>query len=452
MKKRIWLVLSLTVLAAMVVSACGPAATTEAPQPTSPPVDTAATEDAMHAAETEAAGEEMHAAETEEAMHAAETEAAAPTQPAVAELIVWADAFRAPVIEEIGATFEEEFGVKISVVALGFGDIRDQMKVAAPAGEGPDIIIGAHDWLGELVTNGLLAPIDLGDKADLFAPEAIQAFTYEGELYGMPYAIENIALFRNTDLVPDAPETWTEVIEIATELEDAGTVTQGYVLQQGDPYHFFPIQTAFGGYVFGQNSDGTYNPDDVGIDSEGSLAAAEWLDTMVKEGHLKEGVDGPTMVGLFESGQAAMIITGPWSLTQLRDSGVPYAISPIPDETGEGRPFLGVQGFMVSAFSKDPLLAQTFLLEFVATEEVMSQLYIDRPPAFLPVVESLDDPDLAAFGEAGVGALPMPAIPEMSAVWTAWGDAVTLIFQQQSAPDEAFQNAAQQIRDAIAEQ
>ena len=34
-------------------------------------------------------------------------------------------------------------------------------RVAGPAGEGPDIIIGAHDWLGELVTNGLLAPIDL---------------------------------------------------------------------------------------------------------------------------------------------------------------------------------------------------------------------------------------------------------------------------------------------------
>jgi maltose-binding protein MalE len=39
----------------------------------------------------------------------------------------------------------------------------------------------------------------------------------------------------------------------------------------------------------------------------------------------------------------------------------------------------------------------------------------------------------------------------MSAVWTAWGDAVTIIFQQQQAPEEAFQNAAEQIRTAIAE-
>lgn len=36
----------------------------------------------------------------------------------------------------------------------------------------------------------------------------------------------------------------------------------------------------------------------------------------------------------------------------------------------------------------------------------------------------------------------MPAIPEMSAVWTAWGDAVTLIMQEQV--------AAEQIRNTIA--
>ena len=47
-------------------------------------------------------------------------------------------------------------------------DISDQFQIAAPAGEGPDIIVGAHDRAGTLVASGLLAPIDLGDKADDF--------------------------------------------------------------------------------------------------------------------------------------------------------------------------------------------------------------------------------------------------------------------------------------------
>ena len=59
-------------------------------------------------------------------------------------------------------------------------------------------------------------------------------------------------------------------------------------------------------------------------------------------------------------------------------------------------------------------------------------------------IERVDDP---AAGENG---LPMPAIPEMSVVWSAWGDAIVLISQQREAPDVAFKNAAEQIRAAIA--
>src|SRR5690606_5869897 len=84
------------------------------------------------------------------------------------ELLIWADDTRAPIMEELGAQFEAEFGVPVKVTELGFGDIRSQLAVAGPAGEGPDIIIGAHDWLGELIINGLIEPIDLGELVDDF--------------------------------------------------------------------------------------------------------------------------------------------------------------------------------------------------------------------------------------------------------------------------------------------
>ncbi|HIP73267.1 MAG TPA: extracellular solute-binding protein [Anaerolineae bacterium] len=373
-------------------------------------------------------------------------------------LTIWADDTRAPILQDLADDFEAEYGVALIVEEIGFGDIRDQMTIAAPAGEGPDIIVGAHDWLGELVSNGVVAPIDLGDKADLFLPNALEAFRYEGELYGMPNAIENVALFINTDMVPECPTTWDDVFTISEELsanntDDIESNTYGFVRMEGDPYHFFPIQTAFGGYVFGVDENG-YNPEDVGIDSEGSLAAAEWYDAYVKAGLQPAGVDWDTMHLMFENGQAAMIITGPWALDRIRESGVNYAICDLPGETEPaGAPFLGVQGFMVNAFSEDPLLAQIFLTDFVATDEVM-QAFFDanpRPSAFIPVLEAIDDPDMAAFGSAGKNALPMPAIPEMASVWEAWGNAVTLISQQGDAPDAAFMNAAEQIRTTISE-
>ena len=449
MNKKIWSLISLLLIATLILAACGTPAATEPPPAATEPL----------AAPTEPMAEPtepmVEPTEAPAATEPAATEPAAATEPVEAGLTIWADETRAPILSDLAADFQAQYGVGLNIQQLGFGDIRDQLKVAGPAGEGPDIIIGAHDWLGELVTNGLLAPIDLGDKQDQFDEGALNAFTYEGQLYGMPYAIENVALYRNTELVPEAPETWEEVQEIAAQLEADGTVTQGYVLQQGNPYHFYPIQSAFGGYVFGRDAEGNYDPDDVGIDSEGSIAAAEWLDQMVKEGHLQPEVGDDVMNEMFESGEAAMLVTGPWYLQRYRDANVPYAISNIPaGPAGEGRPFLGVQGFMISAFSNDPVLAQAFLTEYVATEETMQKLYEtgQRASAFLPVQAGIDDPDLAAFAEAGANGDPMPAIPEMSAVWTAWTDAITLIFQQQQAADEAFTNAAEQIRTLIEQQ
>ncbi|MBK8432028.1 MAG: extracellular solute-binding protein [Chloroflexi bacterium] len=367
-------------------------------------------------------------------------------------LTIWADDTRAPVIEALGAQFSEEYGVGIIVQQVGFGDIRENFTVAAPAGEGPDIIIGAHDWLGELATSGLLAEMDLGDLAEDFSPAAVDAFRYDGVLYGLPYAVENVAFFYNKDLIETPPTTWTEVQELAAELEAEGVVQYGYVLQPADAFHFMPIQTAFGGYVFGTNENG-YDPTDVGLDSEGSIAAAQWLEGMIADGHLSADLDWDAVHALFETGEAAMMITGPWAVARFKEAGVNYGIANLPGETQDSAPFLGVQGFMVSAFSADPLLAQAFLTEFVATEEAMTQIFAsgDRPPAHLGVLAGLTDPDLLAFGEAGANGQAMPAIPEMSAVWGAWGDAITLIFQAQQPADEAFTNAAEQVRNAINE-
>ena len=365
-------------------------------------------------------------------------------------LVVWADDTRAPVLNDLAEGFEAETGVALEVQEVGFGDIREQIKVAGPAGEGPDILIGAHDWLGELVANGLVAEMDLGDLAGDFVPAALQAFTFEGTLYGLPYALENVAFFRNTDLVPDAPETWDDVRAISEELTDADAGTYGFVIQQNDPFHFYGIQTAFGGYVFGTNDDGSYNPDDVGIDSEGSIAAAEWLEGMAADGLIPAGLDWDPMHALFETGDAAMFITGPWALDRLQESGVNYAISDIP---GEGQPFLGVQGFMINAFSENQALAQAFLTNFVATEDTMQALWEagNRPSALTSVFDGIEDEDFAAFGSAGVNAQPMPAIPEMGAVWGAWGDAMQLVHSGEAGGADAFGDAAEAIRTTIAE-
>jgi maltose/maltodextrin transport system substrate-binding protein/arabinogalactan oligomer/maltooligosaccharide transport system substrate-binding protein len=420
MKNKLSLMFSLLLISAFVLAACGGGAT-EAP----------ATEEPVVAPPTE----EPAPAPTEEP---------APAEPA-GTLRIWADDTRAPILQDLADEVLAAYNLEL-IVELKSA-IRDDFQVAAPLGEGPDIIVIAHDQAGTLVENGLLAEVDLGDKAGDFAPTALDACTFDGTLYCMPYATENLAFFYNTELVSSAPATWEEVLTVGRELKDAGSVD--YVMAvTGTTYDAYPIFTAYGGYIFGKDANGNWNPQDLGVDSPGMIEGVQWLADGVANGDFPADWDWANNHALFETGAAPFIMAGPWALDRIRESGVPYAITSFPDG---GYSFAGTQGFFINAQSDNVLLAQAFLNEFVASEDTMLRLYEagGRPPAYLPALALVDDPDQVAFAEAGENANMMPAIPAMGSVWGSWNDAVVLARDGQQDAETALQNGAAQIRSLI---
>ncbi|MEA1903403.1 MAG: extracellular solute-binding protein [Actinomycetota bacterium] len=447
-KRTVWL--ALLAALAMVLAACSPSdagdtTTTEGEATVTTEAPAATTTTEAEVTETTAAGEDTTT--TTEAIVRAD-----------ADLVIWADDTRAPVIQAFADDFAAAQGITVAVQELGFGDIRDRLITAAPAGEGPDVIIGAHDWLGGLVAAGVVAPLDIAAVEGDFATAAVSAFNYEGQIYGLPYAIENIALIRNVDLVPDSPATFEDMVDTALALQTDGTITLPLALQEngnGDPFHNYPIVTSLGGYVFGLNADGSYNPDDIGIDSEGGLAAAVYFGELSDQGVISIDTLYDVMIESFSTGAAPFAITGPWALGSFDEAGVNYVVEAIPSVGGgEPQPFIGVQGFMVSQFAENPLIASTFVIDYMATQEAQEALFGagGRPPAHTAAfdVVAAADPNIKGFGEAGQNGYPMPAIPQMGAVWQAWTDAYELIFTG-SDPVEAFTNAAEQIRATIAE-
>jgi maltose-binding protein MalE len=142
-----------------------------------------------------------------------------------------------------------------------------------------------------------------------------------------------------------------------------------------------------------------------------------------------------------------MIFTGPWDVKDLVASKVNFAVANIPTMKQTPRPFVGSQGFMLSSFGKNKALAKTFLTDFIATDDTMKAIYTADPryPAFKSVQGGIDQ-YVAGFGESAKTGDPLPAIPQMAAVWDSWGKAITLIFQQQTPPDQAITDAANAIR------
>jgi arabinogalactan oligomer / maltooligosaccharide transport system substrate-binding protein len=421
MKLKLSMLFGLLMIASLVLSACGGgAAPTEAPVATAAPAT--------------------------EAPAATEAPTEAPAAEPAGTLRIWADGNRAPILQDLADEVLAAYNLELVVEEKS--SIRDDFQVAAPLGEGPDIIVIAHDQAGTMVANGLLAPVDIGDKAADFAPKALEACTFDGVLYCMPYATENLAFFYNTDLVETPPTTWDEVVSQGEALKAEGKVD--YIMAvTGTTYDVYPLFTSFGGFIFERDDQGNWNPEQLGVDSEGMIEGAQWLAENVANGNLPTDWDWANNHALFETSKVPFIMAGPWALQRIRESGVPYAITNFPDG---GVPFAGTQGFFINAQSENVLLAQAFLNEFIATEDVMLKLYEadKRPPAYLPALEKVDDPDIKAFAAAGENAVMMPAIPAMGAVWGSWNDAVVLARDAKENPQAALETAASNIRNLIA--
>jgi arabinogalactan oligomer / maltooligosaccharide transport system substrate-binding protein len=432
---RKWL--AVVPLAALVLTGCGGNDNDEAEN-----VPEEATETEPEAEETE---EEEEVEETEETEEEAET-----IERADADLVIWADDTRASVIEPFATEFGEQEGISVAVQEVAFDQIRDTVSLQGPAGQGPDVFIGAHDWLGELVENGVVSSIDLAGSEEEFLDVAIQAFTYDGQIYGLPYSIENIALVRNTELAPDRPASLEEMAQHGLDLVEAGEADVPVSWQQPDVYHNYWLVTANDGYVFAMGDDGSYDASDVGVDSEGSLQAAEVFGDLAERGVVSQDVDYDVMIDTFSSGRSPYAVTGPWALGDF--DGIDYVVEALPEvEGGTPGPFVGVQGLMISSFAENELAARTFVLDFMGTDEAQLEFYEagNRPPALQSAFEQVsDDEVVAGFGEAGETGVPMPAIPEMASVWEAWTDAYTNIFGGME-PTEAFEQAAEQIRNLI---
>jgi arabinogalactan oligomer/maltooligosaccharide transport system substrate-binding protein len=367
-------------------------------------------------------------------------------------LTMWVDDTRIDSMRPVVEAFTEKTDIDVELVQKATGDIGPDFVTQVPTGEGPDVIVSAHDGLGEWVNNGVVAPLELGEKADGFAESAVSAMAYDGQNYGVPISIENIALVRNDALLTET--TATTFDELVAQAQGVGQPFS-VVVQQGeesDPYHLYPLQTSFGAPVFEQAADGSYT-DTLAMGGEAGQAYAAYLAKLGQEKVLDLSVDGDKAKQAFLDGQAPYIITGPWNTSAFEEAGMDISVLPIPSAGGQpAQPFVGVQGVFISAQSKNPVLANELVANFLTTEEAQTMLYEEggRLPALTAAADKVDDPILQGFNEAGATGAPMPAIPAMSSVWSFWGATEAQIVGQQTGdPAGAWDAMVANIQGAI---
>jgi arabinogalactan oligomer / maltooligosaccharide transport system substrate-binding protein len=375
-------------------------------------------------------------------------------------LRIWTDKDRRADIERIATAWGSRRGVTVEVVEKNFGDIRDQLKTVAPA-TAPDVIIGAHDWTGQLAADGLVLPLS-PKKATLkqFPKYALDAFSYGTavkRLYGSPVALENVGLVVNTRLAT-VPKTWASLQKQALAFKRKSPDNLAIAVPQapaGDAYHMYPFFSGLGGFVFGRNKAGNLNAKVIGVANPVFLKNAPMIDAWDRLGLINSKVNYDTAKNAFLKGQAAFWVTGPWEADTLRSSGLSFRIVQVPKIKFQSVPFLGVQGFMVTRFANShgvATLAKDLVASYImlpASQRALAAAN-GRFPANTVAGKQVNNPVLAQFGRAGVGGVPMPNIPQMSSVWEELGGAwLKATNGTSTAARPTFATAARNIRNKI---
>lgn len=332
-------------------------------------------------------------------------------------------------LKDQAAAYAKASGNKVDIVSVPFDNIPDKLIQSAPKGQGPDIIVTLpQDRLGQLAAAGVIEPMDkyVTSRSD-YDKTAVSAMTYQGKLFAIPMFAEAVAVVYNKKLVPKAPTTWAEFLKTAQALQTGGNY--GFLADLGNAYMNYGIVSAYGGYVF-KNNNGTLNVKDVGLSNAGADKASAFLnDLRYKYNLVPEGVSGDAASSAFTQGRLGMFLTGPWSMGDIKKAGINYGIIPFPTPpgaTGKWSPFVGVQGTMMSAYSKNKAAAAAFAKRISSAD---AQVAFNKAGGRIPVslaarTKLKSDPIVAGFGKTISMGTPMPNVPQMGAVWGPWSNAI----------------------------
>jgi raffinose/stachyose/melibiose transport system substrate-binding protein len=250
-------------------------------------------------------------------------------------------------------------------------DLLTVIKTRLQSGEPPDVFNygTGPGFAGVLEDAKLLRPLEKSYKENGWEiyDWARQQVTYDGTVYGVPDLLQEIIVFYNKDLVPEAPKTVDELREIADDLKGQGKVPIAFGdSEQWPAGHLFSMAAS---NLLGQEGlDNILNGDGRWDVPEVEKAIDLMFRDFVESGYYPDGVNAITYDdanSLFYAGKAGMLPTGTWLISAIIETVQNFEVDffPLPSIDGSAiAPAAGTgTGLFVAKDAKNPDGAITFI-------------------------------------------------------------------------------------------
>lgn len=225
-------------------------------------------------------------------------------------------------------------GVTVKMEAVEWGTCQDKSMQLAAAGDPPDVAYMGSRTLRQLANNDLIIPVTFTPEEEaVYQPGVLKTVTNGGQYWGIPHAFSTKALYMNCAVIEaagaecKAPETWADLVALAKQVTD-NTDAAGIGIAGKDfdntMHMFLDFLYSNGGIVFD-------------ADGKPALDSQQTRETLQLYADLLPYMEsGPTewerdqMKDLFNDGQIAMYVTGPWGKGQHAEKVPTQKIVPIP--------------------------------------------------------------------------------------------------------------------------
>lgn len=310
--------------------------------------------------------------------------------------------------------FQERFpDIQISVVYFPTDELLQRYQDAVELGEEPTMIIGPSSWTELFVEDGSIRDVRgrlTQDFIDSIHSIAWEGVTINQSIFGLPFSLESIVLYRNRNIVPESPERLDDVVRLAQDIEDEEAV--GIQLDVGFLYSGAFLEACEGELL--------------GSDGELALTVTAgecWLE-ILQQWRLAGPVTLNTDVDLesFKAGRSGWLVDGTWNCASILDAlGVDQvAVDPWPIYSQTEIPLAGFAWsrniFFGSSTEDQDFDAAWILARYLLTEEVQRDYAERNLGLHVPVLKSMatDQRWLKELMTAISTNIVLPLFPEMS--------------------------------------
>ena len=244
-----------------------------------------------------------------------------------------------PTIEAITKEFSDANpNSPVTMDIMPWDSLMQKLLTSLGSGSGPDVVAINFANLPKFAKSGYI--MDLTDKLtaanDLdpanWSDGLKSVLQVDGHYYATPMNYATLLMYYNKDLFKAAgldpnkpPKTWDEWVKaIKATTKTGGNAQYGLTLPDHETIPNWPI------LLWGNGADIVKDGKSGLSDPKAVTALKMWSDLVVKDKISPVGLTGAEADKLFQTGKAAMGVTGPWMTNGFTAAKLNYDVAPIP--------------------------------------------------------------------------------------------------------------------------